>query len=54
MLPAIEGNENPAWSATFPPVKTKHVRLVITQTPHNISRVWEIEFYQPLKDNSSK
>jgi hypothetical protein len=29
-------------------VKTKHIRLVITATPHNLSRVWEIEFYQPL------
>jgi len=50
VLPAVEGNDNPAWSATFAPVKTKYLRLVITQTPHNISRVWEVEFYQPLKD----
>ena len=50
VLPAVEGNDNPAWSATFAPVKTKHLRLVITRTPHNISRVWEVEFYQPLKD----
>lgn len=50
VLPAVEGNENPAWSATFPTVKTKQLRLVITRTPHNISRVWEIEFYRPLKD----
>ncbi|MEO1834080.1 MAG: FAD-dependent oxidoreductase [Akkermansiaceae bacterium] len=48
VLPAVEENGNPAWSATFAPVKTKHLRLVITQTPHNISRVWEIEFYHPL------
>jgi hypothetical protein len=26
------------------------LRLVITQAPHNISRVWEVEFYQPLKE----
>ena len=50
VLPPVEGNGNPAWSATFAPVKTKYLRLVITQTPHNISRVWEVEFYQPLKD----
>ncbi len=48
ILPAIKNNENPVWSTTFPPVKTKHIRLVITATPHNLSRVWEIEFYQPL------
>ncbi len=50
VLPAVEGNDNPAWSATFAPVKTKYLRLVITRTPHNISRVWEVEFYQPLKN----
>ncbi len=41
-------NLNPVWSATFAPVKTKHLRFIITQTPHNISRVWEIELYQPV------
>ncbi len=49
VLPAVEGNKNPAWSVTFARVKTKHLRLVITGTPHNISRLWEVEFYQPLK-----
>ncbi len=48
ILPAIKNNENPVWSTTFPPVKTKHIRLVITATPHDLSRVWEIEFDQPL------
>jgi hypothetical protein len=50
VLPEVEENENPVWSATFAPVTTKYLRLVITQTPHNISRVWEIEFYHPLTD----
>ncbi len=54
ILPAIEGNENPAWSATFPPVKAKHLRLVITKTPHNISRLWEVEFYQPVHAPEAK
>ena len=49
VLPAVEGNGNPAWSATFAPVKTDYLRLVITQTPDNISRLWEVEFYGPLK-----
>ncbi len=49
VLPAVQENENPAWSATFEPVVTKHLRFVITGTPHQISRVWEIEFYQPMK-----
>ena len=51
VLPAVEQNDNPVWSATFAPVKTKYLRLAITRTPHNISRVWEVEFYQPLKDD---
>jgi hypothetical protein len=29
-------------------VKTSRIRIVITATPHDLSRVWEIEFYQPL------
>ncbi len=49
-LPEIEENDKPVWSATFAPAKTKHLRLVITKTPHKISRVWEIEFYHPLKN----
>lgn len=47
-LPAIKGCKDPVWSATFAPVKTKHLRLVITGAPHNLSRLWEVEFYQPL------
>ena len=47
-LPAIMGSKDPVWSATFAPVKTKHLRLVITGAPHNLSRLWEVEFYQPL------
>ena len=31
-------------------MKTKYVRLVISRAPHNISRVWEVEFYGPVKD----
>ena len=49
-LPAVKDNNKPVWSTTFAQVKTKHLRLVITRAPHNISRIWEIEFYHPLKD----
>ena len=49
-LPAVEGNKNPAWSATFAPATTKHVRFVITQAPDSISRLWEVEFYGPLQE----
>lgn len=50
VLPAVQRNDNPAWTATFAPVKTRYLRLVITRAPHNISRIWEVEFYHPLKD----
>ncbi|NNM27989.1 MAG: FAD-dependent oxidoreductase, partial [Akkermansiaceae bacterium] len=49
-LPPVRENENPAWAATFAPVETKHLRLVITRAPHDISRLWEVEFYQPQGD----
>lgn len=48
MLPGIRGNPNPAWAATFPPVRTRAVRLTVTGTQNDISRIWEIEFYAPL------
>jgi len=50
VLPAVKNNKKPVWSTTFAPVETKHLRLIITRAPHNISRIWEIEFYHPLKD----
>jgi hypothetical protein len=46
--PAIKGNDDPVWAATFPAVKGERLRLVVTATPHNLSRIWEIEFYQPI------
>lgn len=49
VLPVVEGNENPVWAETFGAVKTRHLRIVITGTPHNLSRLWEIEFYTPLE-----
>ena len=31
--------------ATFPEIHSDCIRLVVTGTPGNISRIWEIEFY---------
>lgn len=31
----------------FAPVHTKRLRLVISRTPGNIARIWEVEFYHP-------
>jgi hypothetical protein len=47
VMPMVKDNKNPVWSARFTSLKTKNMRFVITRAPHNISRLWEIEFYQP-------
>jgi hypothetical protein len=52
VLPAVKNNEDAVWSATFPRLRTQHLRLVITRAPHNISRLWEVEFYGPV-DNET-
>lgn len=31
----------------FTPVRTDWIRLVISKTPGNIARIWEVEFYHP-------
>lgn len=33
--------------STFPAVRSDRIRLVVTATPGNISRIWEVEFYHP-------
>jgi hypothetical protein len=30
---------------TFPAIRSDRLRLVVTATPGNISRIWEVEFY---------
>jgi len=45
----VTGNTDIAWATTIEPVRTTHARLVVTKTQDSISRIWEIEFYQPLK-----
>ena len=32
---------------TFPAIRSNRMRLVVTDTPGNISRIWEVEFYHP-------
>ncbi|MHC4432214.1 MAG: FAD-dependent oxidoreductase [Planctomycetota bacterium] len=34
-------------AATFPAVRADCIRLVVTATPGNISRIWEVELYNP-------
>jgi len=41
------GNTKPDWSARFPAVTADRVRLVVTRTQIDVSRIWEIELYGP-------
>jgi hypothetical protein len=43
----VTDNQTVDWHATFPPVKTDRIRLTVTATPGNVTRIWEIEFYNP-------
>lgn len=47
----IEGNTSPAWSTQFSAVKTRRLRLVVTKTQIDVSRIWEVEFYGPVGEN---
>ena len=42
---SVTGNENPGWAVKFDPVRTTRMRLVITKTKDDVSRIWEVEFY---------
>jgi len=42
------GNSEVDYAVFFSPIKTTAVRLVITRTPNNISRIWEVELYGPI------
>ncbi|MCP4783022.1 MAG: FAD-dependent oxidoreductase [Fuerstiella sp.] len=54
LLANVEANTNPAWSAQFSKVRTQRIRLLITKTVGNISRVWEVEFYGPSVEARNK
>jgi len=34
------------WHATFPPVTTSRLRLLVTATPGGLTRIWEFELYR--------
>ncbi len=42
---AVAGNTRADWSGTFPTVETRRLRLRVTATQGDTSRIWEIEFY---------
>ena len=42
-----KGNESPDWNARFKPITTTKLRLVVTKTPGDLTRIWEWEVYNP-------
>ena len=45
---AVRGNLDSSWSLTFPPVKTTKIRLLVTRSKDDVSRIWELELYGPI------
>ena len=45
---SAEGNRDPYWSCKFQPVTAAKIRLLVTKTRTDISRIWEVEFYGPV------
>lgn len=43
---ATDGNWNTDWRKRFDPVTTDRIRLLVTQTPGNRTRIWELEVYE--------
>jgi len=42
-------NTHPAWSRTFAQIRTQRIRLVVTKTKDDVSRIWEVELYGPVR-----
>jgi hypothetical protein len=47
---ATRGNQEIDWQAHFEPLTTDRVRLEVRATREAISRVWEVELYEPLAE----
>ena len=43
-------NESVDWHVRFPAVTTDRLRLVVSRTPGNLTRIWEFEVYGPVAD----
>ena len=46
--PPVSQNRSIDWGGTFPGIRTDAVRLSVAKTQNNISRIWEVEFYEPV------
>lgn len=49
----VTTNLNPYWNGTFGPVTTPKLRLLVSKTRGDISRIWEVEFYGPVARGSA-
>jgi hypothetical protein len=41
-------NRDPYWNRALKPVTATKIRLLVTKTQTDISRIWEVEFYGPV------
>jgi hypothetical protein len=46
----ITNNTRSEWAGKFSAVRADTIRVVVSKTPDDISRIWEIEFYHPIAD----
>jgi hypothetical protein len=44
---AVQENRDPFWATQFSPVTATKLRLVVTRTKNDTSRIWEVEFFGP-------
>ena len=49
----VEDNTRIECLLKFDPVQTDRLRVVVTETPMDISRIWEVGFYHPTADLDS-
>ncbi len=47
---SVTGNSKNIWTGRFDAVSSRNIRLVVTKTPGNYSRLWEVELYHPDSD----
>mgnify|MGYP000903956387 FL=1 len=47
---AASENTSVDWHTRFPPVTSDRLRLVVTRTPGNLTRIWEFEVYGPVAE----
>ena len=41
------GNREVVWQAKFDPITASRLRLLVRMTKIDVSRIWEVELYEP-------